>query len=246
MSHALDNHVKAYQGNLLYDFDNEIILKWYAKRIVETTKQADSLLELGLGYGYTTNIFSETIRDHFVIEGSKAVIDNFRKNFPNCKAEITEALFEEFQTEKQFEIIVMGFVLEHVDDPVAVLKHYKKFLTNTGRIFASVPNAEVLNRRLGNAMGLLPDMQLLSEHDHVLGHQRYYTSETFTADAKQAGYEVVRLEGIYLKPFTTKQMVSLNLDKSVLDALCQVGVDYPELSCAMLAELKASDQKSGE
>ncbi len=242
----LDKHVKAYQGNLLYDFDNEIILKWYAHRIVETTKKSSSLLELGIGYGYTTDIFSKTIKDHLVIEGSKAVIDNFKKVFPNCKTEIVEAFFEDFDTNLKFEAIIMGFVLEHVDNPVAVLKKYGKFLSPSGSIFATVPNAEVLNRRLGHAMGILPNMKLLSKHDHTLGHQRYYTADSFKADAKKAGYKVVRLEGIYLKPLTTKQMLSLNLSKDVIDALCKVGVDYPELCCAMLAELKISKAWSQE
>jgi len=238
MNNELDNHVKAYEGNLLYDFDNEIILKWYAQRIAETTKSNASLLELGLGYGYTTNIFSKTIKDHLVIEGSKAVIKNFRKNFPDCRVDIIETFFEDFQSKKKFEVIVMGFVLEHVDNPVKILKHYKKFLLSKGKVYVTVPNAEVLNRRLGNEMGILPDIRALSEHDHILGHRRYYTAESLKADARKAGYDVVKLEGIYLKPLTTKQMLSLNLDEKVIEALCKVGVDYPELCCAMMAELK--------
>jgi 2-polyprenyl-3-methyl-5-hydroxy-6-metoxy-1,4-benzoquinol methylase len=243
MNNKLDNHVRAYEGDLLYDFDNEIILKWYAKRIVETTKNCKSLLELGLGYGYTTSIFSKNIKDHLVIEGSQAVIDNFKKNFPDCSADVIKNLFEDFKSDRKYEMIVMGFVLEHVDDPVRVLKHYKNFLSDGGSVFVSVPNAEVLNRRLGHEMGLLPDMTVMSEHDHILGHQRYYTVETLKNDAEEAGYEVTRLEGIYLKPLTTRQMLTLNLDHSVIDALCKVGVDYPELCCAMLAELKIPQTK---
>lgn len=244
MKNKLDNHVKAYEGNLLYDFDNEIILKWYARRIIEATKQSASLLELGLGYGYTTSMFSKTIQDHVVIEGSRAVIDNFKKNFPGCPADIIEGFFEDFKPDRKFEVIVMGFVLEHVDDPVRILEQYKNYLTDTGKVYVSVPNAEVLNRRLGHAMGLLSDMKVLSEHDHILGHVRYYTAESLAADARKAGYDIVKLEGIYLKPLTTKQMLSLNLDKSVIDALCQVGIDYPELCCAMLAELKPTNATS--
>ncbi len=234
----LDDHVRAYEGNLLYDFDNEIILKWYAKRIAESIKPEASLLELGLGYGYTSNIFSEIAKDHDVIEGSQLVIENFKKNFPDCPVNVIESFFETYETDKKYDLIVMGFILEHVDNPVQVLKHYKKFLNSGGGIFATVPNAEVMNRKLGNIMGVLPNMQVLSEHDHVLGHKRYYTMDSFKDDAKKAGYEVSRIEGIYLKPLTTKQLISLNLDQSVIDALCVLGVEYPELCCAMMAELK--------
>lgn len=244
MTNKLDDHVKAYEGNHVYDFDNKVILNWYAKRLIGVVNEDTSLLELGLGYGYSTDIFAKTAKRHLVLEGSNAVIKNFHKNFPGCKAEIVESYFETFETDEKFNTIVMGFVLEHVDDPVAILKKYQKFLAPGGRIFASVPNAEVLNRRLGHEMGLLADMQALSEHDYILGHQRYYTAELFRADALNAGYEVVGLEGIYLKPLTTKQILSLDLDESVIDAMCKVGVDYPELCCAMLIELRLPEDSN--
>jgi hypothetical protein len=49
------------------------------------------------------------------------------------------------------------------------------------------------------------------------------------------------MEGIYLKPFTTRQMLSLNFSDEILDALCKVGIDYPELCCGILAELKTEE-----
>jgi hypothetical protein len=70
-----------------------------------------------------------------------------------------------------------------------------------------------------------------------LGHKRFYTVDTLTRDIEKANYSVDRLEGIYLKPFTTAQMISLELNKDILDALCLLGVDYPALSCGMLAEV---------
>ena len=45
------------------------------------------------------------------------------------------------------------------------------------------------------------------------------------------------MEGIYLKPFTTNQILSLDLDRSIIESLCALGVDYPELSCGLLAEI---------
>jgi hypothetical protein len=104
-------------------------------------------------------------------------------------------------------------------------------------MFIAVPNAEVLNRRLGHLAGLLDDVTTLSENDLLLGHKRFYTVSSLAADVERAGYGVDRLEGIYLKPFTTRQIVSLQLDRKVIDALCIVGIDHPELSCGLLAEI---------
>lgn len=238
MKNALDQHVRAYEGELQYDFDNEILLNWYPQRILKHTASCNSLLELGLGHGYTTTIFSKQFSKHVVLDGSNAIIKNFQSKYPDCKAEIVETYFEKFETNEKFDLIVMGFILEHVDNPVEILKHYKQFLAPNGRMFIAVPNAEVLNRRLGHAAGLLKDMQKLSENDHILGHQRYYTVQSLNEDVKTAGYSVAMMEGIYLKPLTTSQMISLQFDKKIIDAFCEVGIAYPELCCGILAEIK--------
>ncbi len=237
MANELDNHVLAYQGNNIYDFDNELQLKWYPQRIMESVQEVESLLELGLGHGITAKTFAPYFKRHVVIDASPAVIDNFKKQYPNSNIEIVESYFEDFDTEERFDVIVLGYILEHVDDPIPILKSFKKFLRPAGRMFVAVPNAEVLNRRLGHIAGMLPDMQALSDHDHLLGHKRYYTVRSLREDIESSGYIIQKMEGIYLKPLTTAQMISLNLDERIIQALCRIGVDYPELSCGILAEI---------
>jgi 2-polyprenyl-3-methyl-5-hydroxy-6-metoxy-1,4-benzoquinol methylase len=239
MKNKLDVHVAAYKGENLYDFDNEILLTWYPQRIVMNSKGGSSVLELGLGHGFTTIIFSNNFDRHVVLEGSPAVIQNFKEKYPECDAQIVETYFEEFDTEEKFDVIVMGFILEHVDNPFEIINRYKKFLSPGGKIFLAVPNAEVLNRRLGHLAGMLENIETLSENDLLLGHKRYYTVSSLSAAIARAGYQIDKMEGIYLKPFTTSQILSLNLDEKVIHALCEVGVDYPELSCGILAQISA-------
>ena len=234
---VLDKHVAAYQGDNVYDFDNEILLTWYPKRVLQHAGAAVSLLELGLGHGYTTDIFARRFNRHVVLEGSPAVIENFRDKYPGCRAQIVETWFETFSSDERFDLIVMGFILEHVHDPVEILRRFRDFLAPGGRMFVAVPNAEVLNRRLGTLVGMLDDVTTLSDNDRLLGHQRYYTVNTLERDVVKAGCSVERIEGIYLKPFTTRQILSLDLDRQVIEGLCAVGVDYPELSCGLLAEI---------
>lgn len=238
MSNALDTHVAAYQGDSPYDFDNEILLNWYPQRVLQHAGEVGSILELGLGHGFTTNIFSRRCDRHVVLEGSPAVIRNFRDKFPDCRTEIVETYFEAFATDRRFDVIIMGFVLEHVGDPVQILRRYRDFLVPGGRLFLAVPNAEVLNRRLGHLSGMLDDITALSENDYLQGHKRYYTVRSLTNDVEQAGYQVAWMEGIYLKPLTSSQMVSLQLDQRIIGALCEIGVNYPELSCGLLAEVR--------
>jgi 2-polyprenyl-3-methyl-5-hydroxy-6-metoxy-1,4-benzoquinol methylase len=130
MNNPLDDYVEAYTRKSVYDFDNEIILNWYPKKILKYCKSRKSLLELGLGHGCTADILGFNFEKYLIIEGSKNIINNFRKLYPNSKVEIYESFFEKFDTTFKFDVILIGFVLEHVNDPNFILKHYKKFLSD--------------------------------------------------------------------------------------------------------------------
>lgn len=234
---TLDKHIDAYGENFCFAFDNDLVLNWYPRRITEKMSAGGSLLELGVGHGFTTMHFSRHFNRHVVVEGSTAVIRQFYDNNPDCAAEIVDSLFEDFDTTEVFDCIVMGFVLEHVASPAEILSRYKKFLAQGGRCFIAVPNAESLHRRIGKEAGLLDDIMRLGAGDIALGHRRLYSSETLKTEIEECGYRLSGMEGIFLKPFSTGQLQSLHLDPSVLQALCAIGIDYPELSCALLAEV---------
>lgn len=234
----LDKHLIAYNNENIYSFDNKLLLNWYPKRVIKKTKKSNSCLELGLGHGYTANIFSRYFKRYLVLDGSNAIIENFKNNFPDCNAEIIETYFEKFETDEKFNVIILGFVLEHVDNPNEILQKYKKFLTPNGKMFLTVPNATSLNRQIGHAAELLPDILELTQNDINLGHKRFYTVETIKTEITNAGYKLNNIEGLYLKPFTTAQIKSLNFDNKIFDAMCEIGINYPELCCALMAEIE--------
>ena len=241
MKNELDEYVAAYEGKTIYDVDNQIILNWYPRRIIEASLGAKSLLELGLGHGITSKIFAPHFDRHVILEGSPAVISRFKLVEPNYSGEIIETYFEDFETNEKFDIIVLGFILEHVDNPVQILKHYKKFLAPNGKFFITVPNAKSLNRRLGYSAGFLQNINELSENDLEQGHKRYYTIKSLTEEINQVNFIIEKMEGIYLKPFTTKQILSLQLDKKIIDSMCTVGIEFPELCLGILTQVREKE-----
>jgi len=61
-----------------------------------------------------------------------------------------------------------------------------------------------------------------------------------TQQLQDCGYQIIRQEGIFLKPFTTNQLRSLNLSQEILESMCKIGIHYPELSAGLLFEVKVS------
>jgi SAM-dependent methyltransferase len=238
MACELDAFVGAYEAEFPYALDNRLMLNWYARRVIESSSPG-SMLELGVGHGYTTRLFSEHYERHVVVEGSEAVIRRFEDAHPDLPTEIVHGYFEEFTTSERFENIVMGFVLEHVLDPLAVLQGYRRFLEPRGRIFVAVPNATSLHRRIGHEAGLLPDLTRLSAADRELGHRRWFDLSSLRTLVTAAGLKVVRTEGLFLKPVATGQMTQLALSAEVLAAFMSAGVEYPELSAGILMELSS-------
>lgn len=233
----LDELATKYFQPPTIEIENDLIMKWYPGRISARTGHVPRCLELGLGHGYTIHRFEDICDEHVVIEGAPSVISHFRANNPGYRGTIVEGFFETCMPEGKFDLIVMGFVLEHVDDPVMILSRYRSFLAPGGRLFVAVPNAKSLNRRLGVEMGMIPDIYALNETDLTLGHQRNYCLQTLSADARQAGYDVTLSEGIYLKPLPLSVLKMLPDMEANLQAMLKVGVDFPELCVALLVEL---------
>lgn len=242
-SARLDSLSAAYGEQFAYAFDNDLILNWYPQRIMALASTG-SLLELGIGHGFSTVKFSEHYQRHLVIDGSPEIIKSFQTKYPECKAELCEAFFETFDTAEKFDLIVMGFILEHVDDPALILQIYRSFLKPGGSIFVTVPNAEALNKRFGYEAGLLNNLFDLGDGDIALGHQRLFSVTSLKGLVRSLGYVDVHTEGLFLKPLTTKQLLGLNISNEVAQAMMKVGVDYPELSVGILMQIKCAESSS--
>lgn len=236
----LDQYEAAYDASFAYEFDNNIILNWYPERIMQFCDPGQSLLELGIGHGYSSRKFSEFFKRHEVVDGSSSVIARFRAQFPDCSVKIHESYFEDFWTNERFDVIVMGFVLEHVESPGQILRRFKAFLKPGGSCFVAVPNGETLHRRFGKAAGLLGDYFALTPADLALGHRRVYSLQSIREEVENAGFVIDKVEGIFLKPLTTGQLVSLNLEEKVTRAMCEVGIDFPELSAGLLVKARVA------
>jgi len=229
-----------YKPGAATELENELVLNWYPRRILKRLGQdrLNSILELGIGHGLTTPLFNENFDRHVVVEGSPVVIEQFQSSNKLDSIEIVESYFEDFETDERFDVVMMGFILEHVDDPGLVLERFRTFLNPGGRLFIAVPNGKSMNRRIGLAMGKIDDIYSLNDNDIAMGHQRQFCLETLKELVTHTGYDCVWQEGIYLKPLPLGYMHAMPEFEENLHAMLEVGVDFPELSVGLLIEVR--------
>ena len=239
----LDASKSAYGERSRFYDENLAMLNWYVRRIARTcrTKSHRSILSLGIGHQAVPKAILEELGPNLVryaiLEGSQDIIDAFRSEVTlPAHAELIQSLFEDHEPAEKFDAIEMGFVLEHVDDPEALVRRYSGFVNPGGSIFIAVPNARSLHRLVGHAAGLLEDLYQLSSEDLRLGHRRYFDVDSVSTLILRAGLKTVSLEGILLKPITSGQLKSLSLPAAVMEGFLEVGVDYPEICNAIFIE----------
>lgn len=235
MKENLNAYRQAYTPAFPYHHDEDLLLRAYSSAIVESLHGRTGLRLLSLGIG--GQLVSATLREqikpveYHIVEGSTDIIDAYRKaTNPPASTIIHHAYFEEIELpEASFDAIEMGFVLEHVDNPDAVLRRFRAFLKPGGTLFTAVPNARSLHRLLGHAAGFLPDLYSLSPSDRALGHKRYFDAASFQQAVEAAGYRVTDRRGLVLKPLTTGQLASLQLDAQIEQAFIDVGYVLPDV-----------------
>jgi 2-polyprenyl-3-methyl-5-hydroxy-6-metoxy-1,4-benzoquinol methylase len=187
----------------------------------------ERILEMGPAEGVMTRLIYDLGHPLTLVEGSSLFCKQLKEKYPD--AEVVNSLFEDFSTDKTFKFIILGHVLEHVDDPVFVLKRIKPFLEKDGVIMAAVPNANSIHRQAAVLMGLIPDVKAFSDLDKHHGHKRVYTAEEFKNDFLSAGLIIKESGGYWLKPLSNSQ-IEKDWNAEMIAAFMKLGEKYPEIA----------------
>jgi len=210
--------------NIYQEYFNE----WLIARIPVHAR----VLEMGHGDGIITRALVEAgIGDLTVVEGAPALVERARRLHPGIT--VVPSLFEDFQPDAPFDVVLASHILEHVDDPVAILRLIPKWMTAAGKLIIAVPNRNSLHRQLAVMMRLQPSLDTLSPRDLMVGHQRVYSLETLEADIRQSDLEMVETAGFFLKVVPNSMM--LGYSHELLDALNRISPSVPKDLLANLA-----------
>lgn len=193
------------------------------------------VIQMGWGDGDVVRRMKHRVSSIDVIEGDEGLCRLARRecgHSPNVT--IIQSLFEDYKPKnnQRADLVLGNHVLEHVDEPVTVLKQTKTWLKKGGTALFTVPNATSLHRRIGVRMGLLKSIYELNEQDHRVGHQRVYDAKTFQSDLKKSGYTIKKFGGFNLKLVAQKQMKDWS--DELLHAIYEVSFEMPAEICSNL------------
>ena len=150
-------------------------------------KDANDILEIGCAAGMTGNKLKQkrgvTVvgveLDHRAAVEAKKVLDDVIEG----NIETLELPFRE----KRFDCILFADVLEHLIDPLKVLKKTKKFLKTNGTVIASIPNVQYLGlvSKLVEGYWTYQDEGILDRT-----HLRFFTYHEIVKLFDEAGYSI--------------------------------------------------------
>ena len=197
-------------------------------KIAQRYMVGDTILELGPAEGVMTELLAGTGKRLTLVEGSGLFSEDLRRRFP--QASVVNALFEEFESNEDFDNIILGHVLEHVEDAVDILSRAKQWLKpKTGRLFAAVPNARSLHRQAAVIMGILKEEDTLNEMDYHHGHRRVFNPESFRNTFSRAGLRTEIFGGYWLKPVSNAQ-IEASWTPEMIDGFMTLGERYPDIA----------------
>jgi 2-polyprenyl-3-methyl-5-hydroxy-6-metoxy-1,4-benzoquinol methylase len=220
------NHLYAY------NFDFDVMHPYMIKAFLPFFRERN-LLELGSFKGDFTKRLIPYYKDITCVEASDKAI-SIAKAELGCDVQFINALFENVTLPNKYDNIVMTHVLEHLDNPVSVLKRINnEWLSDDGRFFLVCPNANAPSRQIAVKMGLLSHNSVVTEAERKHGHKITYSLDTLERDVKKSGLKIIHRSGIFFKALANFQWDKLLktdiISSEYLDGCYQLGQKYPDL-----------------
>ncbi len=151
---------------------------------------AERILDVGCGEGLLgRRLLLNGAREVTGIELSPGVCDRAEENLTHVICGDIENLDLEFKKE-YFDCIIFADVLEHLKDPLAVIKKCREVLSDSGCIVASIPNVGYYG-----VINMLAHGRWIYEEHGILDktHLRFFTRKEIEVLLRSAGFEITGL-----------------------------------------------------
>lgn len=210
-------------NRLFYDYTYETAQRYFTGK---------TCLEIGPAEGYAIPMLLERFDEVMVIEGSQHLSGRLREQYPSSRLTILCEYIENVQSDRQFDTIIMGHVLEYTCNPLPILQKLQTWLSPTGHLFLCYSNPDSIHRQAAVIMNLLETVQTPSPLMVKLGVKKLYTQSEMTALVEEAGFRVKETGGFFLKPVSNGQMEE-SWTPAMIPAFLELGKRYPAIAAEL-------------
>ena len=217
-----------------YSYDFDTVLRGYIMRTLDPFLGPGRALELGCYKGDVTELIMQRYADVTVVEASDELIA-VASTRVGSRATFVHGTFETANLSGAFDAVFLMHTLEHLDDPQLVLRRVRSWLSERGRLFVVVPNANAPSRQIAVQMGLIRHNSAITDAERAHGHRKTYSLDTLEREVLDAGLDVVHRGGVFFKPLANYQFDNLMggdvVTADYLEGCYRLGMHYPDL-CA--------------
>lgn len=162
---------------LHYVDENELSVGWkrMAEKLTRLCGGPGAMLEIGPAAGHLMRAAQDLGWSAVGVEATP----KFAKILRERKLRVHEGTLETFDSSRQFDLIVMFDVLEHLHDPVGDLRRCAELLTPTGKLVVATCDIESLAAR----------HYRLRWRQIVISHTFYWTRRSLAVALRRAGLE---------------------------------------------------------
>jgi SAM-dependent methyltransferase len=215
-----------------YNFDFDVMHPFMLKSFLPFFRPGNCL-ELGSFKGDFTRRLLPYFDELTCVEASGEAIESARAHVGD-RVTFVHSRFETATLPATYDNIVLTHVLEHIDDPVALLARIdREWLAKQGRLFLVCPNANAPSRQIAVKMGLITHNEAVTPSEAEHGHRCTYALDTLERDAVAAGLRVIHRSGIFFKALANFQWDKLLqtdiISNEYLEGCYMLGQQYPDL-----------------
>jgi 2-polyprenyl-3-methyl-5-hydroxy-6-metoxy-1,4-benzoquinol methylase len=189
-------------------------LKFVQNAVTDIQSDKADILEVGCGNGNMSYQLARLGHQVLAIDADISSILYARKNFSAPGLEYAVSTAEELESERQFRIVLCSEVLEHLYEPVPVLKTMVRMLRPDSILILTVPNGKgprerlitkpILRMRRQNNLtwkiiSLLKRVfgytgKTIQSSSHSLDHVQFFSLNQINEMTKACGLEIITLK----------------------------------------------------
>ena len=185
--------------NLLKERKSYLYNNKHISKVLKKSKPG-RIIDIGCGLGWNMSILGKKW-DKYGTDISSFALKNASKYCKTYNGDI-EKLLKEKKIKTKFDYILFSHVIEHLKNPIYVLKKLREILKKNGTLFLETPNFDSAAFRLFEHR-----FRLLNDPTHI----SLFTNESMFRALRDLGYKVISVEYPFFETnyFNKKNLLKL-------------------------------------